>query len=156
MILSGLRSISEILTVLWTTITPIIFTDDKESGLFVAHKYKGDDSGVKKVKVCANSLPLIIKAHILDFIALPRMGSGANRFRHQCNRVLHCQLTLYLICQFQIRCQKNEQMGIQLSDGGRNIVDCSLRAISSFPTMFYKAICCLMRQNKYLWSKGLY
>ena len=33
--------------------------------------------------------------------------------------------------------------------------NCSLRAISSFPTMFSKAVCLLMRQNEYLWSKGL-
>ena len=32
--------------------------------------------------------------------------------------------------------------------------NCSLRAISSFPIMFSKAMCFFMRQNEYLWGKG--
>ena len=33
--------------------------------------------------------------------------------------------------------------------------NCSLQAISPFPTMFSKVVCCIFRQNEYLWSKGL-
>ena len=47
-------------------------------------------------------------------------------------------------------------MGIELSDlveiitGKKNVL---VTSIFSFPTMFSKAV--LMRQNEYLWSKGL-
>ena len=44
-------------------------------------------------------------------------------------------------------------MEIQLSDWAENIV--GKRAISSFPTMFSKSCLLLIRQNEYLWSKGL-
>ena len=33
--------------------------------------------------------------------------------------------------------------------------NCSVRAISPFPTIFSKALLLLMHQNEYLWSKGL-
>ena len=50
-------------------------------------------------------------------------------------------------------------MGIQLSDWIENICgkrrNCSLRAISPFPTMFLKSCLLLMCQIEYLWSKGL-
>ena len=46
----------------------------------------------------------------------------------------------------KISCQKYGQMGIQLSDFSRKPCgkrrNCSSRAISSFPTMFSKAVCC--------------
>ena len=76
-------------------------------------------------------------------------------------------LTLYLIWYFwalpiqqqiKIWCHKYGQMGIQLPDCVENCGKrrkCLLRAISSFSTMFSKAVCCLLRWNEYLWSKGL-
>ena len=50
-------------------------------------------------------------------------------------------------------------MGIQLSDRIENIVgkgeNCSLRAISPFPTNVFISCLLVMRQNEYLYSKGL-
>ena len=61
------------------------------------------------------------------------------------------ELTVYLVREFwdrpiqqqiKILCQKYKQMGIQLEKHCGKRRNCLLRAISPFPTMFSKVICC--------------
>ena len=45
-------------------------------------------------------------------------------------------------------------MGLSKTHCGKRR-NCSLQAISPFPTLFSKTDCLLMHQNEYQWSKGL-
>ena len=58
-----------------------------------------------------------------------------------------------------IICQKYGQMGRQLSDWVENILGIGeiarYKQFLLFPQFFLKSCLLLMRQNEYLWSKGL-